>query len=84
MTSQEKEQEKLDEEYFAALRELFNTKGWQEFTKECQAQAQELNSVEHTKDLNDLWYRKGQLAVLSNIINLPLTTLVVSADESPE
>lgn len=58
-----------DEEYYAHLKELFKTPGWKIFMAECMANATEVNSVEYTKDLDDLWFRKGQLAVLGNILN---------------
>jgi hypothetical protein len=58
-----------DEEYYGELKLMFATRGWNIFLAEMAENAQYLNSVEDTRDLEDLWYRKGQLAVLGNILN---------------
>ena len=58
-----------DEEYFGALKMMFMTDGWKIFLQECMDNATSTNSVEDTTSRDDLWYRKGQLAVLGNILN---------------
>jgi hypothetical protein len=41
-----------------------------------------VNSIENTKDEQDLYFRKGQLAVMANILNLE--TQVAAAQEQAE
>ena len=58
------------EEYYGSLRELFNMGGWKTLCEDLSDSYELINSVEKTKDENDLYYRKGQLAVITNILNL--------------
>lgn len=57
------------EVYFRNLNAMVRSDGWKEFLKEIHASASQINSVENTKDANDLYFRKGQLAILANILN---------------
>jgi len=59
-----------DEEYFDHLRTMFNSQGWLLFVEETQRSVEQLDSIEACKSLEDLWYRKGQIAALANILNL--------------
>lgn len=65
----DKELEKYCEDYF----DLFRTEGFKTLLKELEDQAERIDSVEYTKDSNDLYFRKGQLNVLSFILNLERT-----------
>lgn len=58
------------EKYYNAYFDLFNTDGWKQFISELQQNAQVINSVEATKDANDLYTRKGQLNVIAFILGL--------------
>lgn len=58
------------EKYYNNYFDLFNTDGWKQLVKELMDNAQAINSVEATKDPNDLYLRKGQLNALAFIINL--------------
>ena len=73
-------QELTDEEYFGALKMMFRTDGWEIFLAEMQDNATNINSVESTQDGDDLLYRKGQLAVIGNIINLERTILMAEEE----
>ncbi len=42
----------------------------------------QINSVEYTKDVNDLFFRKGQLSVLADILNLESAMNHVQEDSS--
>ena len=53
---------------------LFQTDGWKQLTEELQQNALVINSVESTKDANDLYMRKGQINILAYILNLESTT----------
>lgn len=54
------------ENYF----EMFRSAGWKQLVEELQANIVHINSVELTKDEQDLFFRKGQLSTLKQIINL--------------
>lgn len=66
---------KEDEDYYASFFEMFRSDGWKQLILELQANAGAINSVEATKDSNDLYFRKGQVNVLAYIINLEASTL---------
>ena len=61
------------EEYYNKYFDLFQKDGWKQLLEELQQNALVINSVEATKDSNDLYMRKGQLNVLAYILNLEAT-----------
>ena len=69
MASMDKETEQYYNTYF----DLFSTDGWKQLIEELRQNAFAINSVEATKDKNDLYFRKGQLNVLAHLINLEAT-----------
>jgi hypothetical protein len=46
------------------------TDGWKQLTSEFTNNANNINSIEATKDANDMYFRKGQLNVLAHLINM--------------
>jgi len=70
------------EKYFRDLNDMFRSEGWKILLGDIQASAMGVNSIENTKDEQDLYYRKGQLAVMNNILNLE--TQVSAAQEQAE
>ncbi len=46
------------------------TDGWKQLTSEFTNNANNINSIESTKDANDMYFRKGQLNVLAHLINM--------------
>ena len=62
-----------DQEYFNAMDEMFASDGWNLLIGELKENARNINSVEATKDADDLFFRKGQLNSLSFILNLEST-----------
>jgi hypothetical protein len=62
-----------DQEYFDAMDDLFASDGWKLLIGELEENAYNINSVEAAKDVNDLFFRKGQLNSLSFILNLEST-----------
>lgn len=52
------------------MQEMFRSEGWEYFLNDIKGGVPNVNSVEAAKDENDLFFRKGQLAVMANIINL--------------
>ena len=62
--------QKKFEEYTRSMKEMFRSKGWEYFINDIRNGVPNVNSVEVTKDAEDLFFRKGQLAVMANILNL--------------
>ena len=62
------------EQYYNKYFDLFGTPGWKQLIEELTQNALVINSVEATKDANDLYLRKGQLNVLAYLINFETTT----------
>ena len=62
------------EQYYNKYFDLFNNPGWKQLIEELQQNALVINSVEATKDSNDLYVRKGQLNVLAYLINFETAT----------
>ena len=57
------------EKYFNVYFDLFNTEGWKQLTEEFRNNGNVINSVESTKDVNDMYFRKGQLNVIAHLVN---------------
>ena len=62
------------EQYYNKYFDLFRTAGWKQLIEELTQNALVINSVEATKDANDLYLRKGQLNVLAYLVNIETTT----------
>ena len=62
------------QQYYDNYFTLFSTDGWKQLIEELQQNALVINSVEATKDANDLYMRKGQINVLAYILNLESAT----------
>ncbi len=56
--------------YYDNYFSLFITDGWKQLTSEFTSNANNINSIEATKDANDMYFRKGQLNVLAHLINM--------------
>ena len=52
---------------------MFRTDGWKVLMDELSNNALQINSVEVTKDNDDLNFRKGQLNILAFILNMEST-----------
>jgi len=57
------------EKYFNVYFDLFNTEGWKQLTGEFESNGNVINSVEATKDVDDMYFRKGQLNVITHLVN---------------
>ena len=60
--------------YFRQMNELFRNKGWQNLIKDMKLNIPSIDSIENTKDVNDLNFRKGQLNIIGFLLNLEETT----------
>lgn len=56
--------------YYRNMKDLFRSEGWKQLLDDLSSNAVMINSVEVTKDLEDLHFRKGQLSVIANMLNL--------------
>ena len=61
---------------------MFKTTGWDIFIAELSEQSTAINSVEDTDTVDQLFFRKGQLAVIGNILNTELS--IERAEEDAE
>ena len=61
---------KEEEEYYNNYFDMFNSKGWQQLVEELNVNLVNVNSVQSTKDVDDMYFRKGQLNVLNSVVNL--------------
>jgi hypothetical protein len=69
--------------HYEAYNKLFRTKGWKQLQAELKNSFESTNSVETTNlEEGHLSFRKGQLNVLSNLINFE--TSIVTAQEAAE
>lgn len=57
------------EQYYLNYFDLFNTEGWKQLIAELQQNATAINNIELLKDEADMFYRKGQLNMLANLLN---------------
>lgn len=58
-------QEKVNQAFEA----MFRTKGWKIFLEDLRNNAMQIANIEACKDLKDLYFRKGQLSIMGNILN---------------
>ena len=70
------------EAYFDNYNQLFNHEGFKQLIEELSNNAQRLSDVQSVKDLEELFYRKGQVAAFATVINLETT--IAAAREQAE
>jgi hypothetical protein len=58
------------EKYYRSFEEMFRSDGWKNLMEDIKGSADNVNSVETCKDDKDLYFRKGQLVVMANMLNL--------------
>ena len=58
------------ETYFDNYFELFNHEGFKQLLQELSTNATQLADVQTVKDVEDLFFRKGQVAAFATVINL--------------
>jgi hypothetical protein len=68
------------ETYFRHLNDMFRTEGWKIFLDDIRQGVVNINSVEMVKDEQDLYFRKGQLAVMANILNVEAQVAAAQAE----
>ena len=70
------------ETYFNNYNELFNSEGFKQLVQEISNNATQLADIQTVKDVEDLYYRKGQVAAFATVINLENT--ITAAREQAE
>ena len=70
------------ETYFDNCNEVFNHNGFKQLVQELSDNALRLADIQSVKDAEDLHFRKGQVAALASVINLPDT--IAAAREQAE
>ena len=70
------------ETYFDNYNELFNHEGFKQLVQELSSNATRLADIQTVNDAEDLHFRKGQVAALATVINLPDT--IAAAREQAE
>ena len=58
------------EVYFRHMNDLFRMQGWGLLLEDLKLQVPNIDSVEQVKTIEDLYFRKGQLYVISTLLNL--------------
>ena len=61
---------KETEEYYDNYFSLFRHQGWKQLVNDFSNNAIQINSVEATKDADDMQFRKGQLNILGYLLNM--------------
>ena len=61
------------ETYFDNFNQLFNNKGFKQLLEEISETSNQLSDVQTVKDVEELFFRKGQLAAFATIVNLQAT-----------
>ena len=71
------------EEYFDNYFSLFNHPGFKQLVSEITANAEKLADIQSVKDVEELFYRKGQVAALATVINVE-TTVRATREQAEE
>jgi len=70
------------EKYYNNFFEMFRTEGWKQLLEELTNNIEQTDNLETVKDEQDLFFRKGQLAVFKSFVNLEL--VITTAQEQAE
>lgn len=70
------------ETYFDNYNVLFNSEGFKQLVEELSRNATQLADIQTVKDVEDLYFRKGQVSAFATVINLEAT--ITAAREQAE
>jgi len=70
------------ETYFDNYNVLFNSEGFKQLLEELSRNATQLADIQTVKDVEDLFFRKGQVSAFATVINLEAT--ITAAREQAE
>ena len=71
------------ETYFNNYNQLFNSQGFKQLLEELVNNSKELSDVRSVKDVEELFFRKGQIAAFSTIITLE-DMIMVAREQAEE
>jgi len=72
------------ETYFNNYNQLFNHDGFKQLIDELSNNATQLADIQSVKDLEELFFRKGQVAAFATVINLENTITVAREQAEAE
>jgi len=72
------------EEYYAELKMMFQSTGWDLLCDELLNNVQVINNLQSVQDQRDLDYKRGQLAAIGVILNFPDTIQRAELEENQE
>tara|TARA_R110002167_G_scaffold285171_1_gene490302 strand:+ start:55 stop:309 length:255 start_codon:yes stop_codon:yes gene_type:complete len=64
------ETDKELEKYYEDMLSMFRTDGWTTLKEDLETNSKGIDSVEASKNVEDLFFRKGQLYVIASLLNL--------------
>jgi hypothetical protein len=70
------------ETHFNNYNQLFNNNGFKQLLEEISANVEQLSELRTIKDIEDLFFRKGQIVAFASIINLE--SVITAAREQAE
>lgn len=73
-----------DEDYFAEMKTLFQTKGWDYFITDLMDNVEIMNNLQDVTDEKDLFIKQGKLAAIGLIVNFPDTIRRAEEDLADE
>ena len=53
-----------------SFEEMFRTEGWKNLLEDLKNNGFQINNLDACKDLKDLHFRKGQLSIITSLLNL--------------
>ena len=59
------------QQYVSDMQDMFMTSGWKLMVEEMEATAVALNDIRNIKDIEQLEYNKGMLALINSLLGLP-------------
>ena len=62
-----------NEDYFAEMKLMFQTKGWDHFIADLMENVEIINNLQDVNDEKDLYIKQGKLAAIGLIVNFPET-----------
>ena len=71
-----------DEDYYAYLKEMFNTQGWQVMLAEMEANVALIDDLQNVSNEKDLYFKQGQLASIGVMLNFQATIKRAEEEEA--
>jgi len=72
------------ETYFDNFNQLFNNEGFKQLLEEISVTTNQLSDIQTVKDVEELFFRKGQVAAYATILNLEATMQVTREQAEAE